>query len=335
MSADAVQDWPAPPWTQAQRTQLRAAFSSGRLPHALLIHEATGAGGEWLAGWCAQLVLCKQPERAPCGECAPCRRVLARTHPDLLFIAPEEDSRQLRIEQVRELAAELALTSHAGGYKVGILSPADALNRFAANALLKTLEEPPARTLLVLVASQPSRLPPTILSRCQRVRVPAPTRDAALAWLKAVRPGDHPWGAVLDELGNGPFAAAAGDPAAITSAARESRANLKELSGGSGDPPATAERWARTELPLRLQCFENWLTERILSLEREGAAMAEMRAGPYLSSGAPVLNIRELFRLLDEVRELRTTLEVPLNRAVALEDLFRRLAPQKTQVSGL
>ncbi len=85
-----------------------------------------------------------------------------------------EESRQIRIEQVRELADELALTSHQGGYKVGILTPADALNRFAANALLKTLEEPPARTLLILVATQPSRLPATILSRCQRLRVRAP-----------------------------------------------------------------------------------------------------------------------------------------------------------------
>jgi DNA polymerase III subunit delta' len=327
MSEGASQSWPTPPWTQPQRAQLAAAYRSGRLPHALLIHESPGAGGEWLALWCAQLALCGHPQRAPCGECPGCRRVLARAHPDLLFIAPEEDSRQIRIEQVRDLGAELALTSHAGGYKVGILAPADALNRFAANALLKTLEEPPARTLLVLVASQPSRLPPTVLSRCQRLRLPAPERAAALAWLKAARAGEHPWEAVLDEIGNAPFTAAASEPDAIAAAARESRTSLKELSGGGGDPPATAERWARTELPLRLQCFENWLTERILGVEREGALMAEMRAGPYLSSRAQVLNIRELFRLLDEVRELRASLEVPLNRAVALEDLFRRLAP--------
>ena len=80
----------------------------------------------------------------------------ALQHPDLLWIRPPEDSRQIRIEQLRELTAELALMSHGGGYKVAVIAPADALNRFAANALLKTLEEPPARTLLVLVATQPS-----------------------------------------------------------------------------------------------------------------------------------------------------------------------------------
>src|SRR2546430_17125131 len=70
----------------------------------------------------------------------------SQQHPDLAWVRTAEDSQQIRIEQVRDLAADLALTSHAGGYKVGILTPAEALNRFAANALLKTLEEPPART---------------------------------------------------------------------------------------------------------------------------------------------------------------------------------------------
>src|SRR5207302_1716448 len=121
------------------------------------------------------------------GACAPCRRVWAQQHPDLAWVRIAEDSQQIRIEQVRDLAADLALTSHAGGYKVGILTPAEALNRFAANALLKTLEEPPARTLLVLVTTQPSRLPATVLSRCQRLRVRAPARAEAGAWLRARR----------------------------------------------------------------------------------------------------------------------------------------------------
>jgi hypothetical protein len=107
----------------------------------------------------------------------------------------------------------------------------------------------------------------------------------------------------------------------------EARRTLEALAGGNGDPVASAERWARAAVPLRLRCFENWLTERIRAQERQGTFMTEMRAGPYLSEPAPVLNIRELFGLLDEVRELRATLDVPLNRGVALEDLFRRLAP--------
>jgi DNA polymerase-3 subunit delta' len=325
---------PAPPWLAGETAALAAAHRSGRLTHALLIHEAPGAGGEWLATWAAQLVLCREQGSAPCGACVACRRVAAFQHPDLTWLRPLEDSRQIRIEQVRDLSAELALTSHAGGYKVGVLSPADALNRFAANALLKSLEEPPPRTLLVLVASQPSRLPPTILSRCQRLRVRAPARADAIAWLTAAR-GPRDWEDVLDAIGEAPMLALQADPAALAEVARDSRGTLEALAAGSTDPVAAAERWARSELPLRLRCFENWLTERIHRGERAGAFLPELRAGPYLSTGGAFLNIRELFGLVDEVRDLRATLDVPLNRGLALETLFRRLAPGGRALSGV
>jgi DNA polymerase-3 subunit delta' len=296
------------------------------MPHALLIHEAPGSGGDWLASWTAALVLCGRGKAAPCGECAACRRIAQLQHPDVSWLRPQEDSRQLRIEQVRELSAELALTSHGGGYKVGIIAPADALNRFAANALLKTLEEPPARTLLILVATEPSRLPPTVLSRCQRVRIRAPARAQSIAWLTAAR-GKADWDAALDTLGEAPAQVLQGDPAELAAVGADTRSTLEALAAGRTDPVAAAERWARSQLPLRLTCFENWLTERIRSRERGGALLAEMRAGPYLSEAGPFLNIRELFGLMDEVRDLRTTQDVPLNRGLALEALFRRLAP--------
>ena len=296
------------------------------MPHALLIHEAPGTGGDWLATWAAALVLCERGSATPCGECVACRRVANLQHPDLSWVRPQEESRQIRIEQVRELSAELALTSHGGGYKVGIIAPADALNRFAANALLKTLEEPPARTLLILVATEPSRLPPTVLSRCQRLRLRAPARAESVAWLTAVR-GPADWDAALDTLGEAPMQMVAGDPAELVAVGADARSTLEALSAGRSDPVAQAERWTRSQLPLRLLCFENWLTERIRGGDRSGALLAELRAGPYLSEGGPFLNIRELFGLIDEVRDLRATQDVPLNRGVALEALFRRLAP--------
>ncbi len=319
---------PPPPWTESARAALTRAQREGRLPHALLIHEAPGAGGEWLALWTAQLALCQHPERAPCGLCAGCRRAGARAHPDLSWLGLEDNARQVRIEQVRDLSAELALTAHASGYKVAVVSPADAMNRFAANALLKTLEEPAPRTLLILVTAQPSRLPATVLSRCQRLALPAPTRAAALTWLHEAA-GEAPWAEALGVIGVAPFQVLGMAPAEIAAAGRDSRENLEALERSQADPAATAERWARAELPLRLLCFENWLTERIRGAAGEGAFMTELRAGPHLPGGRPVLNIRELFRLLDEVRELRATLDVPLNRGVALEDLFRRLVPAR------
>ena len=313
-----------PQWLAPQMERLRGAFGAGRLPHALLIHEAPGAGGEWLALWLARMVLCATPGEAPCERCGACQRAAQGQHPDLAFVRPLEDSVQIRIEQVRELGRELALTAHQGGYKVGILSPADSMNRFAANALLKTLEEPPQGTLLVLVASQPSRLPATILSRCQRVRVPAPQREQAIAWLEATRgPGD--WDRVLAVLGAGPMVAAGADPATVAEIAAEVRRGLEEALAGGADPVATAERWARSELPLRLTCVENWLTERIRGSAGVAGLFTELRAGAHPPGPGESLDLRELFGLLDTVRELKSSFDAPINRGLALESLLRSL----------
>jgi DNA polymerase-3 subunit delta' len=317
----------APSWLDGEIASLRAAWAVDRIPHGLLIHEAPGAGGDWLATWVAQLVLCTERTQVPCGHCVSCQRVPAGQHPDLVSIRPIEESRQIRIEQVRELAQELALTSHQGGYKVGILSPADVLNRFAANALLKTLEEPPARTVLILVATQPSRLPATILSRCQRVRIAAPDRAASISWLESTR-GKADWNAVLDIVGDAPMLAAEADAAATVQINSEVRRALHESVTGTSDPVATAERWSKAELPLRLRCLENWLTERIRRHFSAPGFLTEVGAATHLQPPDTVLNIPELFELLDGVRDLKSALETPINRGLALEAILRRLGPR-------
>jgi DNA polymerase-3 subunit delta' len=296
------------PWLDKEMASLRAAFEADRMPHALLIHEAPGAGGEWLANWIARLLL----------------RTDRDEHPDWVKVQPIDDSKQIRIEQMRELAQELSLTSHQGGYKVALISPADVLNRFAANALLKTLEEPSPRTVLMLVVTQPSRLPATILSRCQRIRICAPERSQAVAWLEATR-GKGDWRAVLDIVGDAPLLAAEADAQAVVQIGTEVRRGLDEATAGTADPVATAERWARAELPLRLRCFENWLTERIRGQSDSRAFLTEVGAATYLQRPQTVLNIRELFELLDGVRDLESALDTPINRGLALETLFRRL----------
>jgi len=313
------------PWLAPQRALLRAAHAAGRLAHALLIHEARGAGGDALALWTAQLVLCSDVKSAPCGLCLACRRAHSAQHPDLAMLEPIEDSKQIRIEQVRELIGELALTSHQGGYKVAIASPADALNRNAANALLKTLEEPTPRTLLILVTTQPARLPATILSRCQRIPIRAPARSEAVAWLQALR-GPGAWGVVLDTLGDAPLWAAQVDPKSVAEFASETRRVLEETGGGRADPVVTAERWWRTDLPLRLLCIENWLTDRIRRHFAGAHFSVEMTAGTHLQRGTQGSTIRRLFGLVDAVQELKSSLDTPINRSLALESLLRRLA---------
>ena len=309
-----------PPWFDAACNEVNAAIAAGRLAHGLLIHEDPGAGGLEFARWIAQSVNCREPARAPCGECQQCRWVAADQHPDVTRLSPEGDSAQILIQSVRDLAADLSLTSHGRGYKVAIISPADAMNHFAANALLKTLEEPPARTLVLLVTSQPSRLLPTLRSRCSRLRLVGPTRAAATAYLEAAR-GPGPWAEALAATGAGPFALLDADPAAIAQLRGDTLATLREIGSGNLQPPAVAERWAKGELPIRLSCLESWVTERILE-------SGSIRDVTHLSGQGIPPNICRLFELSDAVRDMRKLSHTSINKTMAVEALLWRWARQ-------
>jgi DNA polymerase-3 subunit delta' len=312
---------PEVPWLAPQVERLRQAREAGRFPPALLIHDPRGVGGEWLCACLAQMLLCRAAA-APCGECRDCRLFLAGQHPDYYPLTPLEDSRLIRVDQVRELAAALALTAHAGGATVATIVPADAMNQNAANALLKTLEEPRPGATLILLASVPSQLPATVLSRCQRLSLLAPARAEAVRWLEQQR-GAGPWGVVLEVLGNAPFEALKLDPSEVARLVGEVREALEALRAGQLDVAATAERWARGELyELRLACIENWLTGRI-----DGAAGArrespELRSGTHLPESSSDMNIARLLRVLDGVSELRRLRLTSINRALALEQLL-------------
>ena len=201
------------PWLAAP---LAAALATQR-GHALLVHGASGVGALPFALVLAQAWLCEVADAAagegavpparPCGRCGSCRLVQSRVHPDLLVLLPEnlrrvhewpladdkgdgddgkrKPSRQIRIDEVRGLIDWTTRTSARGRGKVAVLHPAEALNLQSANALLKTLEEPPAGTRLVLTAADPVLLLPTVRSRCQRLPLPAPPAAQAAAWLAA------------------------------------------------------------------------------------------------------------------------------------------------------
>ncbi len=147
---------------------LQAAYGSGRLAHAYLFVGPAGVGKAKTARAFAGLFLCEQPEgHAACGGCGSCRKVAAGQHPDLRILEP--DGEFIKIEAVREAGRFVGLKSFEGRHKVLIFDPAHAMNEEAANALLKTLEEPAPQTTLILIAENIRRLPGTIVSRCQRV----------------------------------------------------------------------------------------------------------------------------------------------------------------------
>lgn len=317
------------PWLAEACRTLQRARAAGRFPHALLIHDQPGSGGEWLATFTARTVLCRAQD-PPCDRCEDCRRVAAGTHPDLLRTTPMEDSQSIRVEQVRELCAELALTSHGGaGATVAIIIPAEAMNVNAANALLKTLEEPRAGVTLVLVSSMPSRLPATVRSRCQRLAVAAPSRLASLAWLET-QDRAHDWSVVLDVLGNAPLLALQLDVKGFMDLKSEMEQTLQSAREGVLDIPGIAEGWVKAaHYGLRLRCIENWLTARLEQAVCSDGPNHPIRDTAHLPSHGQRMNMKNLMRALDRLRELRQLDTRAINKALTLEQLLWELAPQR------
>ena len=311
---------PAPAWFEAAQREIRAALAGDRLAHGILIHEDAGAGGLAFARWIAQLLSCREPERAPCGECRECRWVAADQHPDVTRLAPLEDSNYIVVDQVRELIAELALTAHGRGYKVAIFTPADALFPNAANSLLKTLEEPPRRTLMLLVTSQPARLMATVRSRCSRIRLKGPTAAEAATFLEAAR-GPGPWAEALAATGGGPFSLLDADPESLAKLRNETIQAMNEIGAGKLQPPGVAERWTAkgADIAARLACLEIWVTERIL----ESAAIRDVT---HLSGQGKQSNICRLFDLSDAIRDMRKLSLTSINKTMAVESLLWRWA---------
>lgn len=149
--------------------QFQDGFASGRLGHAyLIIGDPRGNAGE-LAESILQMLYCEQATNRPCGRCNNCRRVARRIHPDIVRVEPIKKSRGILVEQIEEVIGNIFQTTFEGGWKAVVFADAERMNNEAANKLLKTLEEPPPRSIFLLLTDQPEALLPTIISRCQRV----------------------------------------------------------------------------------------------------------------------------------------------------------------------
>ena len=146
---------------------LQTALSTGRVPHAYLFAGAQGIGKRTCALAFAAALNCETGAESACGKCQSCRKILGGNHPDLIVVEPT--GQFIKIDQVRQVSKLARSSPYEGRYRVIVFDGADALNPSAANALLKTLEEPGKNMVLVLVTANPEQLLPTVLSRCQRI----------------------------------------------------------------------------------------------------------------------------------------------------------------------
>jgi DNA polymerase-3 subunit delta' len=318
------------PWLEPFWERLTAAHRQNRLPHALLLTGQQGMGKAVFAEELAHFLLCEHPidGSAPCRQCTSCTLFAAGSNPDYFSLTPVEDSRIIKIDQIRELTEKLSLSSHGAGYKVAVLMPADALNINAANSLLKTLEEPSDNTVLVLVSAHPSRLPATIRSRCQEVRIQAADQELTTRWLTARYDGPSP--DVYLALANGaPLQAL---QLAQTQTLEERQRRFRALVGihaGQESALTVAQDWAADEDLKGLRWMREWLMDMLrirLSGQAQGIHGVDLQEG--LTALARKLDSRVLFGLLDGINRMLKLADSTLNRQMMMEDILLAWAEQ-------
>jgi DNA polymerase-3 subunit delta' len=297
------------PWHQSPWRQIDRAWNSERLPHALMLEGPSGLGKLDFAWRVARLVMhLSEPENGV--------DPIAPTHADLHYVTLEEDKKQIGVDRVRELCRTLEMTSHAGGFKVTVISPAETLNVNAANSLLKTLEEPTPNTLLILVRSRLDTLPATIASRCQRIRFVVPEIPAALNWLQSRDP-DQDWERLLTLAGGAPFRAMVLAERGAADLDKRFQADLLSLVAGKADPIAIAAQWKKHELADCLSWLNILVTGMIRSRTLDGPGRSQ-----DLQNLSDSLRLERLFWYLDEVQAASARLRTALTPQLVLESLL-------------
>lgn len=287
------------PWHVTAGQRLVAQLDAGQLPHALLLTGPRFSGKSQLALSFARRLLCSDPNDATnCGQCRACVLSATGAHGDFRWLTPQENSRVIKVDQVRDVVQFATRTASFGQRKVIVLQPADTMNPNACNALLKSLEEPAGDTYWLLVCDRLYTLPATVRSRCQILRLRMPGEDESLAWLAEVT-DDARQGRELLALSDGrPLLARQyfleGEAGGI--AAR--RQALKALLSGTISVPEAAGLWGDVESETFLQCLAEDLQRLSLSLPVERLRTRRGRA---------------VFAILDELNRLQRAVSAGAN----------------------
>ncbi len=325
------------PWLRDSLRSMTRAHASRGLGHAWLIAGPPGTGKLNLAMVLAHHLLsdgkASAPQELSCeqaGVFAELRKSPADTHPDLRLTFPLDDKRTISVDQIRDASAALSLKSMRGGAKVMILEPAEAMTTAAANALLKTLEEPTQQTWIVLISHQPGRLPATIRSRCQQLPIARPAVEVAVRWLGGSAPER-----VLALAGGSPLMAGEWYDDEISRFINSLEGDIEEISSMKSDPLTVAKRWLDADGERALR----WLIRRLHAAIRDrvvpGSTQVTDESADRLHNLWSALTLRSLLDQLDTAETLLGRFGSGMNLELSLGVLLQGLSPASRRSSDI
>ncbi|MGB9641101.1 MAG: DNA polymerase III subunit delta' [Anaerolineales bacterium] len=309
--------------------------ASDRAPrHAYLIFGPAGIGRRTLALRFAMALNCTQPTLAgdACGMCRACSLLAKMQHPDLEVVQANQAAGQLKVDQIRELQHRLALAPYEARYRIALLLNFERANASAANALLKTLEEPPERVILILTADSPESLLPTIVSRCEGIRL-RPVEMDYLAALLISRLGISAEQAqLLSHLSNGCPGLAIqlhDEPHRIAEWQAGVQAHLHLLTESWIERFALAEHLAkekdRQRLMLTLQCWLSFWRDVLISSNQASSSLTNINLKEEISNTAQKITWQQAFASMSAIQKTITLLDSNVNTRLALENLMLQL----------
>ena len=315
------------PWHHSAWRRLTGARRNGRLAHAYLIHAQPGYGRDEFARAFVAALLCEhvQTDGGACGTCQRCTWVEAQSHPDILEIHPSGASETITVDAIREAAEFVTLSAMEKSWKTVVIFQAERMNVFAANSVLKTLEEPPERGMIILICDRPGAVLATLRSRCQFIDAGRCEPDVAVAWLTA-------------KLGSGidvrlALSVAQGAPLRAIEVAQAERMTIRTqllesfqaLMRGRITPLAAAAAWMSDDMSDSLRWLRAWYVDMIRLAQAPGARIDNEDMRVTLSELGGRVAVRRLFVDYDSICQALRLQRTNVNPQLVLEDLLCRL----------
>ncbi len=301
---------------------LAGSIKSSRLPHALLFTGPDGVGKGLVAKELAKLLNCQKGASDPCDRCQPCKKIEGFNHPDVGLIEPTGSS--IGIGQIRWLRSQINLMPYEGRYKVYIIKHADLMTEEAQNALLKTLEEPPGRSLLILVSSNPTSLLPTIRSRCQVLKFRSLDSERIKEVLTSrydIKPDKAHFLAHLADGGLGKVISLQDED--VLARKNEVIDHVDYVIRTKGSIDWTGE--SKEEIAHRLEILIDWFRDLLASKEGSNETLINIDRKEELSRAKDRYSAQRLIDIIEQLNQTRDFIMQNVNPKIALDVMVRKL----------